>query len=89
MRSSFDRREYDGQQNGTIYDARGSYPSIDFKHTEAIFSPGSIDSLYLRVAQVPRSRDMAIFGFMTDKQIALPLLRMRTRDHMHSSQKIF
>jgi hypothetical protein len=26
---------------------------------------------------------------MTDKQIALPLLRMRTRDHMHSSQKIF
>jgi hypothetical protein len=68
--------------------------SLDLKHTEASFSPGSIDSLYLRVAQVPSSRDMAIFGSTddrrqtTDKQIALPLLRMRTRGNNSQNVKI-
>jgi hypothetical protein len=30
-------------------------------HNETSFSPNSIDSLCLQVAQVPRSQDMAIF----------------------------
>jgi hypothetical protein len=59
LRNSLDRHVYDGQQKGTICDARGSYPHL--KHTEASFSPNSIDSLYLRVAEMPRTRDMAIF----------------------------
>jgi hypothetical protein len=57
----------------------------DSKHNEAGFSMVSTDLLCLRVAQVPRSRDLAIFVLMTDRQqidrqtdkpIALPLLRM-------------
>ena len=42
----------------------------DFKHTEASFLPNSMDSLYLRVARMPRSRDLVIFvppPTMTDK----------------------
>jgi hypothetical protein len=57
--------------------------SLDLKHTEASFSPSSIDSLCLRVAQVPKSRDMAIFGSTDDrrrtKRLLYPLLRMRAR----------
>ena len=30
-------------------------------HTEASLSPTSTDLLYLRIAQVPRSQDLAIF----------------------------
>jgi hypothetical protein len=64
MRSSFDRRVrhrrgYDGQQKGTICDARGSY--------EARFSPSTIDSLYLRVTDhEPRCRDLVILVRTTD-----------------------
>jgi hypothetical protein len=57
--------------------------SLDLKHNEASFSTNSIDWLCLRVAQVPRSRDMAIFvstDRQTDKPIALPLAaHARTR----------
>ena len=34
---------------------------LDSKHTEASLSPTSTDTLYLRIAQVPRSQDLAIF----------------------------
>jgi hypothetical protein len=54
---------------------------LDLKHNEASFSPNSIDSLFLRVAQVPRSGDMAIF-VSADRQtnrLLYPLLRMRAR----------
>jgi hypothetical protein len=49
--------------------------SNDSKHSEAGFTTISTDSLHLRVAQMPRSRDLAIFVLMTDRQtdIALPL----------------
>ena len=39
--------------------------SLDLKHSEASFSPKSIDSLCLRVAQMPTSRSMAIFMLTT------------------------
>ena len=39
--------------------------SLDLKHTEANSSPNWTDSRCLRVAQVPKSRDMAIFVFTT------------------------
>ncbi len=55
--------------------------SLDLKHTEASFSPSLIDSLYLRVAEMPRCRDMAIFVWITGdrrtNQLLYPLLRMR------------
>jgi hypothetical protein len=45
----------------------------DSKHNEAGFSTISTDSLCLRVAQMPRSRDLTIFVWTTDdKPIALP-----------------
>ena len=52
------------------------------KHTEASFLPISTDSLCLRVAQIPRSRDVAIFVVMTNnrrqtKLIALSLAHAR------------
>jgi hypothetical protein len=55
------------------------------KHNEASFMPISTDSLRLRVAQMPRSRDLAIFVMMTDQdrqtnQLLSPLLRMREWD---------
>ena len=39
--------------------------SLDLKHTEVSFLPNLTDSRCLRVAQVPRSRDMAIFVLTT------------------------
>ena len=48
----------DGQLKYTICDAYRLYHS---KCTEASFSPTSTDSLYLQVAQVPRSPDLVIF----------------------------
>jgi hypothetical protein len=55
--------------------------SLDLKHAEATFSPSSIDSLCLQVAQVPTSRDMAIFVSTDDRRqttrLLYPLLRMR------------
>ena len=38
----------------------------DSKHNEASFSTISIDMLYLRVTQTPRSPDLAIFVLTTD-----------------------
>jgi hypothetical protein len=58
---------------------------IDSKHNEVSFSTISTDLLYLRVAQMPRCPDLAIF-VLTDKQtngqtepIALPLAHTRER----------
>ncbi len=62
--------------------------SLNLKHTEASFSPSPIDLLYLRVAEMPRKRDMVIFVQVTDdrcwtdKSIALPLLHRRTRGNL-------
>jgi hypothetical protein len=50
--------------------------SLDLKQTEASFSQNSIDSLSLRVAQVPTSREVAIF-VLTTQPIALPLAHAR------------
>ena len=57
----------------------------DSKHNEASFSTIPTDMLYLRVAQTPRSPDLAIFVPTTDdddddrqtKPIALPLAHAR------------
>jgi hypothetical protein len=52
----------------------------DSKHNVASFTTISTDLLRLRVAQTPRSRDLAIFLLMTDGQtdrLLYPLLRMR------------
>ena len=38
----------------------------DSKHTEASFSAILMDTLYLRVVQMPRSSDLAIFVLTTD-----------------------
>ena len=48
--------------------------SLDLKDTEANFSPNSTDSRCLRVAQMPRSRDTAIFMLTTTttRPITLP-----------------
>ena len=55
-------------KKGTICDARGLYPSI-WSILKPVFLPSSIDSLWLRVAQVPRCRDMPIFLCpQTDRQ---------------------
>ncbi|MCG8623027.1 MAG: hypothetical protein MJE68_13660 [Proteobacteria bacterium] len=60
--------------------------SNDSKHNEASFSTISTDMLYLRVAQTPRSPDLAIFVLTTDdrqtdrrqtKPITLPLAHAR------------
>jgi hypothetical protein len=40
----------------------------DSKHNEACFMTISTDSLRLRVAQTPGSRDLAIFVLTTDRQ---------------------
>jgi hypothetical protein len=62
--------------------------SLDLKDTEASFLPSSIESLRLRVTQVPRCRDMVIFVRTTDdrqqtnKPIALPLAA-----HAHTQSK--
>ncbi len=40
--------------------------SLDLKHTEASFLPSPIDLLYLRVAEMPRCPDLAIFVRTTD-----------------------
>jgi hypothetical protein len=52
---------------------------------ETNFSLSSIDSLYLRVAQVARSRDMCVHRETTDKLITLPLTAQSgySIDHHH------
>jgi hypothetical protein len=83
------RRGYDGRQKGTVCDTYRLCPSIVLKHTKASFSPYSIDSLCLQVAQVPKSWNMVIF-VSTDtvrqrdrsrqtNRLLYHLLRMRTR----------
>jgi hypothetical protein len=41
---------------------------FNLKHTEVGFSMNSIDLLCLRVAQMPRSRDLTIFMLTTDRR---------------------
>jgi hypothetical protein len=55
-------RGHDSQQKDTICHASALWIlSLDLKHTEVSFLPNSIDSLCLRVAQMPRSREVVIF----------------------------
>ena len=56
-----------GQQNAKMQYLRclWTLPN-DLKHNEASFSTISTDILYLRVAQMPRSPDPAIFVLTTD-----------------------
>ena len=56
-----------GQQNAKMQHLRclWTLPN-DSKHNEASFSTISTDILYLRVAQMPRSPDPAIFVLTTD-----------------------
>ena len=56
-----------GQQNAKMQYLRclWTLPN-DSKHNEASFSTISTDILYLRVAQMPRSPDPAIFVLTTD-----------------------
>ena len=42
--------------------------SLDSKHTEASFSPTLTDLLSFRVAEVPKSQDLAIFGGQQQQQ---------------------
>jgi hypothetical protein len=60
-----------------VWDAPQALPN-DSKHNEAGFST---DSLCLRVAQMPRSRDLAIFVLTTDRQTNCftPAAHARTR----------
>jgi phage terminase large subunit-like protein len=53
----------------------------DLKHNEARFTTISTDLLHLRVAQTPRSRDLAIFGSTDDRQpdCFTPAVHARTR----------
>ena len=64
-----------GQQNAKMQHLRclWTLPN-DSKHNEASFSTISTDILYLRVAQMPRSPDPAIFVLTTDTTYPL---RMR------------
>jgi hypothetical protein len=72
-----------GVANKTSYLGRSWALPNNSRHNEAGISTISTDSLRLRVAQMPRSPDLAIFVLTTDRQtpkpIALPLLRMRAR----------
>jgi hypothetical protein len=66
-----------------IWDARGPYQTIRSKHNEAGFSTILIDLLCLRVAQMPRSPDLAIFVLTTDTQTDCftPATHAGTRDN--------
>ena len=58
---------------------------LDSKHPEASFSPTSTGSLYFRVAEMPKSQDLAIFLWTTTttttttatRPITLPLAHAR------------
>jgi hypothetical protein len=78
-----------GTQQNTVFATLVSLTKR-FEANEASLSTISTDSLCLRIAEVPRCRDLAIFVRTTDdrrqttdnrqwahKPIALPLLRMR------------
>jgi hypothetical protein len=63
--------------------------SLDLKHTEASFSPSTIDSLYLRVTEMPRCRDLAIFVRTTDNRqtdCLTPAAHARTRGNNRSER---
>ena len=79
---------YIGVANKTPYLQRLWGLPNDLKHTEASFSAIFTDTLHLRVAQMPRSPDLAIFVLTTDdrqttddrrqtKPITLPLAHAR------------
>ena len=67
----------------------------DLKHNGASFSTILTVWLCLRVAQVPKSRDLAILCWQTDKQtdrqnrLLYPLLRTRTRGKDHCRLYVF
>ena len=56
-----------GVANKTQYLQRSWALPNDSKHTEVSFSATLTDTLYLRVTQMPRSPDLAIFVLTTDK----------------------
>jgi hypothetical protein len=69
-----------GVANKTLYLRRLWALPNDLKHNGADFSTTSIDLLCLWVAQIPRSRHLAIFVLTTDRhanRLLYPLLRMR------------
>ena len=73
-----------GVANKTQYLQRSWALPNDSKHTEVSFSATLTDTLYLRVTQMPRSPDLAIFVLTTDndrqrqtKPITLPLAHAR------------
>ena len=76
---------YNGQQEDAICDTGSWTVTNNSKHIQASFSLILTDWLHLRVAQMPRSQDLAIFVVTTDEQmnrrterpITLPLC-MRT-----------
>ena len=77
--ATVDRCGYSGQQKNMIV-TLVDYVHRYLKHTEASFLPNLIDLLCLRVTQVPRFPDLAIFVLTTDddryNQLLYPLLRM-------------
>ena len=60
---------YDGQQEDAICDVRGLCMTNDSKHIQASLLLIPTDWLCLLVAQMPRSRDLAIFVVTTDGQV--------------------
>ncbi len=48
-----------------LYNTCGLCTSLDLKYIEPGFSPNSIESLCLRVVQMPISRDMVVFVLTT------------------------
>ena len=73
-----------GQQKCSVCNARRPYQT---KHNEVSFSKVSTALLRLRVAQMPRSRDLAIFcaerQIDGQNQLLYPLLRMHVQDNYY------
>ena len=65
-----------GVANKTLFVTLVGLANSDSKHSEVSSSPILTDSSYLRVAQMSRCGDLAIFVMTTDNRIALPLARV-------------
>jgi hypothetical protein len=76
------RRGYNGQQKALFVTLVDNVPQFE-AYTEASFSPNSIDSLCLRVAQVPSSREVAIFVLTTIPRRQLAHPPINNVIHMH------
>jgi hypothetical protein len=72
-----------GVANKTPYLVRSWALPNDSKYNEADFST---DSLYLRVTQMPKSQDLAIFVLTTDRQTDCftPAVHARTRGNEYT-----